>query len=368
MSAVWKYFKVSDKDPKFAICSLCSAEISRGGTVPRHFSTTGLIHHLKTRHPVQHSDYKKTVPLPKSDSGSTPSVATVFEKVKKKFASDSPKARAITDKIMEFIALDDQPFSVVEDIGFRRLMQHIEPRYSLPSRRYFADTCLPELFCSVRKHVQELMTTDIIAISFTTDIWSSDVSPTSMLSLTAQWIDDKFQLQNILLNAREFVGSHTAAAIADTLKSILDTWHIEKSKVHLIVRDNARNMAKAMEDSELKSIPCMAHTLQLAVNEGLLSQRTISDIVSKGRKIVGHFKHSPLAYSRLQALQIQFGMPPKRLQQDVATRWNSTYYMLQSLFEQKRVLAAYIADYELPATLSAHQWMLVENSFSSISI
>ncbi|PIO25134.1 hypothetical protein AB205_0043580 [Aquarana catesbeiana] len=169
MSAVWKYFKVSDKDPKFAICALCSTEISRGGTVPKNFSTTGLIHHLKTWHPVQHSDYKKTVPLSKSASGLTLSVATVFEKVKK-YASNSPKAHAITAKIMEFTALDNQPFSVVEHIGFRRLKQHIEPRSSLPSRCYFADTSLHELFSSVRKHVQELMTTDIIAISFTTDI------------------------------------------------------------------------------------------------------------------------------------------------------------------------------------------------------
>lgn len=300
MSAVWKYFKISDKDIKFAICSVCSAEISRGGTVPRHFSTTGLIHHLKTRHPIQHEEYRKATMLkstPTSTSTSTPSVATVFEKTKK-FANDSAKAHGITEKIMKFIALDDQPFSVVEDIGFRKLIQHIEPRYTLPSRRYFAETCLPEMFDRVTKHIHELiMTTDIPALSFTTDIWSSDVSPTSMLSFTAQWIDADFKLQIILLHTQEFVGSHTAAAISEALATMLETWHIDKSKVHLIVRDNARNMVKAMEDSGLNSIPCMAHTLQLAVNEGVLSQRSISDIIASGRKIVGHFKHSPLAYS-----------------------------------------------------------------------
>uniref|UniRef100_A0A8C5LQ09 BED-type domain-containing protein n=1 Tax=Leptobrachium leishanense TaxID=445787 RepID=A0A8C5LQ09_9ANUR len=372
MSAVWKYFTVSEKDNKFAVCTACSAEVSRGGTTPRNFSTTGLIHHLKAKHPVQHAEYakeaaklKKTTPAA-STSSSTPSVATLFQKITK-FTSDSPKAHEITEKVMEFIALDDQPFSVVEDIGFRRLMQHIEPRYTLPSRRYFAETCLPATFERVAKHVQELMNTDIPALSFTTDIWSSDVSPTSMLSLTAQWIDADFKIQNILLNAQEFLGSHTAAAIAGALTNMLQTWQIEKDKVHVVLRDNARNMAKAMEDCGLKSLPCMAHTLQLAVHEGLLSQRSISDIIANGRKIVGHFKHSQLAYSRLQTLQIQFGLPPKRLQQDVPTRWNSTYYMLGSLLEQKRVLAAYVADHDLPATLSAHQWMLVENILSILA-
>ena len=62
----------------------------------------------------------------------------VFEKTKK-FAKDSAKANGITKKVMEFMALDDQPFSVVEDIGFRRLVEHIEPRYTIPSRQYFSD-------------------------------------------------------------------------------------------------------------------------------------------------------------------------------------------------------------------------------------
>ncbi|KAJ4923698.1 hypothetical protein JOQ06_013977, partial [Pogonophryne albipinna] len=60
------------------------------------------------------------------------------------------------------------------DVGFRRLIEHIEPRYSLPSRRHLADVCLPELYNVVANHIHELLATDITAISFTTDIWSSD--------------------------------------------------------------------------------------------------------------------------------------------------------------------------------------------------
>lgn len=48
-------------------------------------------------------------------------MADVFEKARK-FSSDGAKAKGITQKMMEFIALDDQPFSVVEDVGFRRLI------------------------------------------------------------------------------------------------------------------------------------------------------------------------------------------------------------------------------------------------------
>lgn len=114
----------------------------------------------------------------------------------------------------------------------------------------------------------------------------------------------------------------------------------------------------------VRSLSCFAHTLQLVGNEGLLSQRSVSDTIANCRQIVGHFKHSPLAYSRLHDIQLQMQMEPKRLQQDVRTRWNSTYYMIESLLEQRRALGAYVVDHDLPATLTVHQWTLLEKTMT----
>ncbi|XP_035811793.1 zinc finger BED domain-containing protein 4-like [Amphiprion ocellaris] len=55
-------------------------------------------------------------------------------------------------------------------------------------------------------------------------------------------------------------------------------------------------------------------------------------------------------------------MPPKRLQQDLRTRWYSSYYTIQSLLAEKRALCAYTAEYDLPATLTATQWDLLEKT------
>lgn len=76
---------------------------------------------------------------------------------------------------------------------------------------------------------------------------------------------------------------------------MFESWSIPREKVRAILRDNAQNMEKAMRDAALPSLPCMAHTLQLVVSEGVLSQQSISDIISSGRRIVGHFKHSPVS-------------------------------------------------------------------------
>ena len=45
---------------------------------------------------------------------------------------DHPVAQRITRFIAEMMALDCQPFSIVEDQGFVRLLNHLQPRYQLP--------------------------------------------------------------------------------------------------------------------------------------------------------------------------------------------------------------------------------------------
>ena len=53
---------------------------------------------------------------------------------------ESLKALSITQRVLEFIVLDAQPMSVVEDDGFCRLLEYLEPSYCLPSRTYFFET------------------------------------------------------------------------------------------------------------------------------------------------------------------------------------------------------------------------------------
>lgn len=98
----------------------------------------------------------------------------------------------------------------------------------------------------------------------------------SLISLTAEWIDDDFKLQKAILHIKEFRGSHTNQAITDEFDVMLQTWDIHKSAVHVVLQDNAKNM----HDAELPSLLCVTHILQLAVNEGLLAQRSVADAVA----------------------------------------------------------------------------------------
>lgn len=54
----------------------------------------------------------------------------------------SPRAASITKSIAGFICEDLRPYSVVENEGFRQLVQTLEPRYEKPSRKYFTEKAI----------------------------------------------------------------------------------------------------------------------------------------------------------------------------------------------------------------------------------
>ena len=48
------------------------------------------------------------------------------------------------------IAIDSQPFSIVEDTGFLRLLSNMCLLYAVPSRKYFAEKVIPEMFSNIK--------------------------------------------------------------------------------------------------------------------------------------------------------------------------------------------------------------------------
>jgi len=173
------------------------------------------------------------------------------------------------------------------------------------------------------------------------DVWSSNINSDALLGFTAHWVDANFQCRSAVLQAQELSERHFGEYI--TVK-MLDDWKINLSQVHNVIRDNGSNMIKAMTEANLPSFGCFAHTLQLVVNDGILTQRGVKDLLAVCRSIVGHFKHSSVAYHKLAQIQENSDLPKHTLKQDVSTRWNSAPYMVESILEQKMTLAAYAVE------------------------
>lgn len=135
------------------------------------YNTSNLLKHLKAKHPAEYREFTSTT------VERQPTLEQMLAK-REKMSRDNPRALKITDALAEYIALDDQPLSVVDNLGFRRLLCILEPRYEIPSRNHITDTVLPKLHDFTKKHIRNLLQ-DVKTLSFTTDIWSSSVSPLS---------------------------------------------------------------------------------------------------------------------------------------------------------------------------------------------
>ena len=138
--------------------------------------------------------------------------------------------------IGEMVAVDLQPISVVEDIGFIRLVNETCPNYNIRSRRFIKDKIITDKYTKMKGNIQyDIQQAKFI--SFTTDGWTASTSNTSFLSLTGHWITEDFNQNSAILRVVPFPSSHTAANISACLTETINEFKIPTHKVHTIVRD-----------------------------------------------------------------------------------------------------------------------------------
>ena len=125
---------------------------------------------------------------------------------------------------------------------------------------------------------------------------------------------------------------------SEHLRAVAVEWQIDH-KLTGVTTDNARNIIRAVQLLSWQHVPCFGHTLQLAVKMGLELPLIVAVLV-RCRKIVGHFKHSVVETELLKKEREAMGISQRKLVQEVNTRWNSTFYMLERLLEQEAAVSA----------------------------
>ena len=352
-SRVWEFFEepevVSEggKDVRRVPCKLCEQQLADGG------GTTNLLSHLQAKHP---EEYKRC-----TDCLSTKKQTSLTTLVRKCSPTSPQRAAVITEKIVEFIAKDMRPLSVVDGDGFKQLINCLEPGYKVPSRTHVTSICHKKFVAVKEQLLTTLSTVQFVAV--TTDIWTSRATQ-AYLTVTAHFITELWEMESKVLLTREMPERHTGVHISERLMKATVEWKISE-KVVAVVRDNAANMVLAsqlLEDWD--DLPCFGHTLQLAVKAGL-DLAIISRLTAMCRKIVGHFKHSVVAMGALREKQQSMNIAQHALVQDIATRWNSTYLMYERLAEQRWAVYAVIHDEQVTPSDQRHldlkpdQWDLL---------
>lgn len=286
----------------------------------------------------------------------TAKCATAYREIrlyKENFRSTKSKIDA---DLMDLFIDSYQPFSLVEERAFNKFCQWI-PGYELPSRKTVSQKLLPSLYENTISTVHKVITTnDLQTICLTADLWTSRANE-SYLAVTGHYINERFELKSILLKCANFEGSHTSDNIQRALIDITNTWSLT-DKVNFVVTDNAANIQRALNDMQWKHYGCFAHTLNLIVQDSL---KIVEESLNKLKRIVRLFKTSTSALEKLLKAQTRDNstVTPKRLIQEVPTRWNSSFHMLGRCVELEQYLRATMAILrsDLPV-VSNEEWQL----------
>ena len=133
-------------------------------------------------------------------------------------------------------------------------------------------------------------------------------------------------------------GVNLAAEVNDTMKEI----GLE-DRVFACIHDNAANVNLAgqmingaKERPTAFNICCAAHSLNLSIGDAMKEgvDQPFEKMITAARRLLGHFKMSSLATNGLRARVKEILASEhhgKGLIQNVSTRWNSTFYMLERL-------------------------------------
>ncbi|NWX56124.1 ZBED4 protein, partial [Promerops cafer] len=372
-SKLWNHFSICSADSTKVICTHCGRIISRGKK-PTNLGTSCLLRHLQRFHSnVLKSDVPETV-LSSSTDNHMPLRTELlgssnFDETNDKFCDSHPVAKKITSLVAEMIALDLQPYSFVDNIGFNRLLEYLQPQYSLPSPSYFSRTAIPDMYDNVKQIIiSHLKEAESGVIHFTSGIWMSNQTR-EYLTLTAHWVtfESSFRPQcedyhcSALLNVSQIDCDYNGISIQKQLEYWWETWITSIGlQIGITVTDN-QSIEKTLNEGDHSSVQCFSHTVNVIVNEAIKSQRMVQNLLSIARKICERVHRSAKAKEKLAELQKEYELPQHQLIQDVPSKWNTSFHMLERLIEQKRAIDEMSIECSFRELISCDQWEVMQS-------
>lgn len=254
---------------------------------------------------------------------------------------NSTKNTAITYFITEMLVRDLLPLKEIENTGFKQLMNYLEPTYSLPCRETVLQS-LSRLYQEVKPGVAQTLGS-VDHLSLTMDIWTSATFQL-FVTLTAYWVTDEWSLANRVLSTSSLQVGYTVEDLGTRINDTLNDYGIMWEKVSAIVHSDPENWA--MEICGIPAVTCFAFTLQEATKKAL-DLPPINRLISGARKLVGSVKHLSGSIVELSPEDPDNRVSEIKMEQDIMTRWFTTYAMLKLLHEQRSVLCAVVGNEDM---------------------
>lgn len=173
-------------------------------TCGREYKTSGntsnLQDHIKQFHPIvteaDETSPSSHIETTESQSSFARSIRPFF---KRSIQYDSTSKRKIDlDQALTFmITTDLQAFSVVNDIGFRRFLNLLDPKYVIRSKFTIREKIMKDMYNKCALKLKGILK-DIHFFAINTDSWTS-ISTESYLTITCHFVDQNFNVNGSLL-------------------------------------------------------------------------------------------------------------------------------------------------------------------------
>lgn len=308
-SPIWEHFgfvpneKGEPNNLDEAICRLCGKKLS-----VKRANTSNLQSHLQSCHPAA---YTQLMSSERKRPASQLGIAEAFSKMTK-YKRESDKWKTLTRNVATFLVVENAPLRTVEKPAFREMLQSFDKQYELPSKKYFSNTVIPQLFNETKeKIITELH--DLDFFSTTTDMWSS-VHMTPFMSLTVHFINKNWDLKSRCLQTAFTPESHTADNLAESLRSAFKEWGLNEKNLACITTDNGANIVAAVRKLEWPWLNCFGHNLNLAVTNSMSAEKErTSRAMGLCRNLVTAFAHSWSRKKKLLEEQEALNLPTHSL-------------------------------------------------------
>ncbi|XP_051200332.1 zinc finger BED domain-containing protein RICESLEEPER 2 isoform X1 [Lolium perenne] len=277
---------------------------------------------------------------------------------------------AARSELVKLIVLHGLPFSFVEYYGFRKFCASLNPWFKSVNRVTIENDCM-DAYHQYKNAYESFFKNCNYRVSLSCDMWTSN-QKLEYLCITCHWIDSKWKVRHKIIRFCLVETPHDAWNMFGVVLNSLRDWNIE-NKLFSFTTDNAEVNTKMVShlrknlvdrnlihhEGKLLHIRCAAHVLNLVVQDGL---RTMKSVVDNIRENVKYIRSSQFRKEQFAKMVAKVGIKCKHQPSlDVSTRWNSTFQMLESTLPFRKVFET-LEEQEPNYTFgpSDEEWKMVE--------
>ncbi|KAM8753808.1 zinc finger BED domain-containing protein 4 [Acanthopagrus schlegelii] len=153
-----------------------------------------------------------------------------------KFDRHDPRQVLISEAIAKMIVRDLQPVSIVENHGFRELLQLLEPRYTPERQHYIQSQLLPAYAYQAQLATRQALAS-AHALSLSLDLWRGLTGATSgYLGVTCHFLTSDWQMRSALLACLPLTGGISGTRVLSDFDEVCHS-HGVSGKAFRVVAD-----------------------------------------------------------------------------------------------------------------------------------